>query len=67
MRILNAMPVAPGPMLLVFNKSDRVSSRDLAIAQEEYPNALFVSATERLGLATLRDRLTQLVAYVGLS
>lgn len=67
MRILNAMPVAPGPMLLVFNKSDRVSSQDLAIAHEEYPNALFVSATERLGLATLRDRLAQLVAYVGLS
>jgi GTP-binding protein HflX len=67
MRILNAMPVAPGPMLLVFNKSDRVSSRDLAIAHEEYPNALFVSATERLGLSALRDRLAQLVAYVGLS
>jgi GTP-binding protein HflX len=65
MRILNAMPVAPGPMLLVFNKTDRVSSQDLAIAHEEYPNALFVSAKERLGLATLRERLSQLVAYVG--
>jgi GTP-binding protein HflX len=50
-------------MLLVFNKSDRVSSEVLAIAQEEYPNALFISATERLGLETLRRRLLQLVDY----
>jgi GTP-binding protein HflX len=63
MRILKEMPIVTGPMLLVFNKSDRVSSEVLAIAQEEYPNALFISATERLGLDTLRRRLLQLVDY----
>ena len=63
MRILKEMPIVTGPMLLVFNKSDRVSSEVLAIAQEEYPNALFISATERLGLETLRRRLLQLVDY----
>ncbi|NJL49353.1 MAG: GTPase HflX [Leptolyngbyaceae cyanobacterium SM2_5_2] len=63
MRILNDMPIAPGPMLLVFNKADRVSQEDLAIAQEEYPHALFISATERLGLETLRHRLLQLIDY----
>jgi GTP-binding protein HflX len=63
MRILNDMPIAPGPMLLVFNKADRVSSEDLAIAQEEYPHALFISATQRLGLETLRHRLLQLIDY----
>ncbi|HIK46660.1 MAG TPA: GTPase HflX [Leptolyngbyaceae cyanobacterium M65_K2018_010] len=63
MRILNQMPIAPGPMLLVFNKADRISSEDLAIAREEYPQALFISATERLGLETLRHRLLQLVDY----
>lgn len=63
MRILNDMPIVPGPMLLVFNKADQVSSEELAIAQEEYPHALFISATERLGLETLRHRLLQLVDY----
>jgi GTP-binding protein HflX len=63
MRILKDMPIVPGPMLLVFNKADRVSSDVLAIAQEEYPQALFISATERLGLETLRSRLLQLIDY----
>ncbi len=63
MRILKDMPIVPGPMLLVFNKADRVSSEALAIAREEYPQALFISATERLGLETLRQRLVQLVDY----
>ncbi|MGF1519245.1 MAG: GTPase HflX [Nodosilinea sp.] len=63
MKILKDMPIVPGPMLLVFNKADQVSSEELAIAQEEYPNALFISATERLGLETLRSRLLQLIDY----
>jgi len=63
MRILNQMPIAPGPMLLVFNKSDEISSDALIKAREEYPHALFISATERLGLDTLRQRLLQLIAY----
>jgi GTPase len=65
MRILNEMPIAPGPMLLVFNKADQVSSEELAIAQEEYPHALFISATERFGLETLRQRILQLIDYAG--
>lgn len=63
MRILNQMPITPGPMLLVFNKADRVSSETLEIAKDEYPHALFISATERLGLDTLRQRILQLVDY----
>lgn len=67
MRILNQMPIAPGPMLLVFNKADQISSDTLIHAREEYPHALFISATERLGLDTLRQRLLQLVAYAVVS
>lgn len=63
MRILNQMPITPGPMLLVFNKADRVSSDTLELAKDEYPHALFISATERLGLDTLRQRILQLVDY----
>jgi GTP-binding protein HflX len=65
MEILKSMPVTPGPMLLVFNKSDRVDAAALALVQSRYPQAVFISATERWGLEKLRDRLLQLIAYAG--
>jgi GTP-binding protein HflX len=61
--ILAQMPVTPGPGLVVFNKIDRASSETLALAREEYPMAVFISASERLGLETLRERLGQLIQY----
>jgi GTP-binding protein HflX len=63
MTILSEMPIAPGPALLVFNKMDQVDGDTLALAQEEHPQAIFISASERLGLETLRLRLGQLVYY----
>jgi GTP-binding protein HflX len=63
MIILSEMPIAPGPALLVFNKIDQVDGDTLALAQEEHPQAVFISASERLGLETLRQRLGQLVHY----
>ncbi|HYW17961.1 MAG TPA: GTPase HflX [Nodularia sp. (in: cyanobacteria)] len=62
--ILAQMPVTPGPALVIFNKIDQVDSATLAIAQEEFPLAVFISASQRLGLETLRQRLTQLIKYV---
>lgn len=61
--ILQDMPLAPGPSLIAFNKIDCVDSDVLAIAQEEFPQAAFISASERLGLDTLRQKLAQLVQY----
>ncbi|MBD2353812.1 GTPase HflX [Tolypothrix sp. FACHB-123] len=61
--ILAQMPVTPGPALVAFNKIDRVSSETLALAREEFPLAVFISASQRLGLETLRHRLTQLIQY----
>jgi GTP-binding protein HflX len=63
MTILSEMPIAPGPILLVFNKIDQVGGDRLAVAQEEYPQAVFISASDRLGLETLRRKLGQLVHY----
>jgi GTPase len=63
MTILSQMPITPGPALLAFNKVDQVDSDTLAIAQEEFPQAVFISASDRLGLETLRQRLAQLVHY----
>ncbi|MEO1373729.1 MAG: GTPase HflX [Cyanobacteria bacterium J06635_10] len=61
--ILAQMPVTPGPALVVFNKIDQASSETLADAREEYPMAVFISAQQRLGLETLRERLGQLIQY----
>ncbi|MDZ8186555.1 MAG: GTPase HflX [Nostoc sp. ChiSLP02] len=61
--ILAQMPVTPGPALVVFNKIDLANSEILALAREEFPLAVFISASQRLGLETLRQRLAQLIEY----
>ncbi|NHC37021.1 GTPase HflX [Scytonema millei] len=63
MGILSEMPVTPGPILLALNKIDRADSDTLALAQSEFPQAVFISAEKRLGLETLRQRLLQLAKY----
>ncbi|NJO51267.1 MAG: GTPase HflX [Leptolyngbyaceae cyanobacterium RM2_2_4] len=63
MAILSDMPVTPGPILLAFNKIDQVDSDTLTLAREEFPQAVFISAGDRLGLETLRQQLAQLVYY----
>jgi GTP-binding protein HflX len=59
--VLADMPALPGPALIAFNKVDQVDSETLALAQQQYPEAIFISATQRLGLETLRQRLVQLI------
>ena len=59
--ILADLPSMPGTALLAFNKIERVDSNTLTQAQQAYPNAIFISATERLGLDTLKQRLLQLI------
>lgn len=55
--ILADMPLAPTIELMVFNKIDRADSEHLEIAKEKYPQGLFICASQRLGLETLRTRL----------
>ncbi|WP_333361788.1 GTPase HflX [Microcoleus sp. N3A4] len=63
MNILTDMPVTPGPALVAFNKIDAVDEETLALAREEFPQAVFISAAKGLGMETLRDRLAQLIQY----
>lgn len=63
MEILKEMPITPGPALVVFNKIDQVDSQTLSVAMEEFPQAVFISARDRHGLETLRQQMSQLVAY----
>ncbi len=63
MNILSDMPVTPGPAIVAFNKIDAVDGETLAIAREEFPQAVFISAAKGLGMETLRHRLSQLIEY----
>ena len=63
--VLGEMPALPGKALIAFNKIDRVDSETLDLAQREFPDAVFISASQRLGLDTLRQRLVQLVDEAG--
>ncbi len=63
MEILTTMPVTPGPILIAFNKIDQVDGETLNYAKEEFPQAVFIGACDRIGFETLRQRLAQLVTY----
>ena len=55
--ILADMPLAPNSELIAFNKIDIADSKHLEIAKQKYPQAIFISASQRLGLENLRHRL----------
>jgi GTP-binding protein HflX len=59
--ILEEMPITTGPMLIAFNKIDQVTGEALEMAKQDYPNAVFISASQGFGLETLKQRLIQLV------
>ncbi|WP_051382825.1 GTPase HflX [Gloeobacter kilaueensis] len=60
-RILESLPIATGPQLLVFNKVDRVSPELRSFAEQEYPLALFISAQKGWGFLSLRQALLRWV------
>lgn len=61
MDVLKEMPAIPSEILLAFNKVDRVNPETLEVAKQMYPEAVFISAIENIGLDTLRQRLLQLI------
>lgn len=62
--ILGEMEIVPGPSLIAFNKLDQVGSETLETAQTLYPDAVYIAARDRIGLTTLRQRLSELVTQV---
>jgi GTP-binding protein HflX len=64
--VLADLPDTPSFALIAFNKVDQASSEALALAQQAFPQAVFISAIERLGLDTLRQQLVQLIAKAAL-
>lgn len=59
--ILEEMPTIPEKSFIAFNKIDKANSESLEKAQQDYPEAVFISATGRLGLETLKSLLLQVV------
>ncbi|MGG6265074.1 GTPase HflX [Leptolyngbya sp. AN03gr2] len=58
--VLSELPATPPDAILVFNKIDQVDRETLSQVQQSYPDALFISATERIGLDPLEQRLLKL-------
>ena len=65
--ILAEMPIAPGPALIAFNKIDRADSETLSQAKTDYPQAVFISASQRFGLETLQQKLAHLVEQTAIA
>ncbi|MBD2530788.1 GTPase HflX [Nostoc flagelliforme FACHB-838] len=61
LEILEEMPGIPEKSLVAFNKVDQVDSETLARVQQDYPEAVFISASQRLGLETFKMRSLQLI------
>lgn len=59
-QIIEEMSLAPGTVLLVFNKIDQVLEPTQNLAKEKFPEAILISAVERLGLETLRQALAEI-------
>ena len=59
-KIIKDMSSFPTYTLLAFNKIDQVSSEVMDAAREQFPDALFISASQRLGLDNLRHRLVEI-------
>jgi GTPase len=62
--VLADLPAIPGMALLVFNKIDQADDEVLELARQRYPEAVFISAIQGLGLDNLRQRLLQLIDTV---
>ncbi len=61
--ILGEMPLMPPESLLVFNKIDQVDSETLTQAKETFPEAVYISAEQRLGLETLREKMGMMIRH----
>lgn len=53
--VIDSLLDEPVPTVLVFNKIDNLSKMELKSLKREFPDALFVSAIERVGLDEMRE------------
>lgn len=53
--VLDDLEVEPGKIILVFNKIDRVPEERVEAVRRDFPEALFVSAREKINLEKLKE------------
>ena len=53
-----------GPIILVLNKLDIISKQKLDIAKNSFPDAVAISASERIGLKRLRASITNVLEFL---
>ena len=57
--VIDSLVDTPIPTVLVFNKIDALNKLDLKSLQRAYPDALFISARDRVGLDDVRSYVTR--------
>ncbi|MDI6799235.1 MAG: GTPase HflX [Actinomycetota bacterium] len=60
--ILNDLKVMDADILSVFNKIDRISTEYIKRLKKVYPDAVFVSAKEGMGLEGLKERIRKIAS-----
>jgi GTP-binding protein HflX len=60
-KILKDMPIAVGPILLVFNKIDMVAEPQAIL--DKYPDAIAISAIKRQGFEQMSKALLKMIEY----
>jgi GTP-binding protein HflX len=63
--VLNELGVGSRPALIVFNKVDRMDEEMFRIALQTYPDAVFISARQRLRIADFKHALLQAISREG--
>ncbi|MBM3706732.1 MAG: GTPase HflX [Actinobacteria bacterium] len=61
MRVLKEIEVLNKPIIIVFNKIDRLKSGELNAAKLKYRNAIFISALKKAGLEELYKKIRKVI------
>ena len=56
-RVLEELKLENKPIITIFNKIDKLDSADIKRLQEDYPQAIFISAKTKQGLDELRNAI----------
>ncbi len=57
MKVLKEIEIKQKPIILVFNKIDKISARALSALKLKYRNSIFISALKKTGLENLYDKI----------
>ena len=57
MKVLKEIEIKHKPIILVFNKIDKISARALSALKLKYRNSIFISALKKTGLENLYDKI----------